>query len=121
MHPSRPSLTTQLSPTCPSLSSSLTSLATLHPTTKFLQVPAWEIGFGITRPRSNDDEELDVEEMEREAAEVTPTLLIYRDAKLVGNLVRVDLLSREEGGVGKGAEEGVVLRTLRLFGAVPAA
>ncbi|PWN25590.1 hypothetical protein BDZ90DRAFT_234032 [Jaminaea rosea] len=119
-----------LSPTCHTLCSSLSSLAQLHPATKFLQVPAWQIGFGLSSSSaarlSDDDEEEEseatlhrrAEAIEQEAAAVTPTILIYRDGQLVANLVRVDLIPREEGGVGNGAEEEVVLRCLRLHGAV---
>lgn len=120
----------QLSPTCHTLCSSLSSLAQLHPTTKFVQVPAWQIGFGLSSSsaaRLSDDEEEEeseatlhrrAEAIEQEAAAVTPTILIYRDGQLVANLVRVDLMPREEGGVGNGAGEEDVLRCLRLHGAI---
>lgn len=90
-------------------------MARLHPSTKFLQVRALTIGFGLggdAAAQDEDDDEDDLteaeyrlRELEREekAGDVLPTLLIYKGAELVGNLVRVDL----EQEWGRGSEEDV--------------
>jgi hypothetical protein len=84
------------------LSSALTSIARQYPQVKFLQVRAAAIGFGSAAQNTNeesDDEAWDAlsgsrlkeVKMEEDAADVVPTILVYRGGKLMHNLVRVDL------------------------------
>lgn len=117
------------------MTSSLSSLARLHPRTKFLQVKASSIGFGSsssssTRATSNplpslsnqsrseeddDDEEEEDKEVEddeeyelddEDSKDVLPTILIYRKGELEANLVRPDLLEEEwRGGDERGVRE----------------
>lgn len=121
-------------PACIRLTSSLSSLARLHPRTKFLQVKASSIGFGSSssssstkatsnplpslsnQSRSEDDEDEDEEEDkeveddedyeldDEDSKDVLPTILIYRKGELEANLVRPDLLEEEWRG---GDERGV--------------
>ncbi|EPQ29375.1 uncharacterized protein PFL1_03130 [Pseudozyma flocculosa PF-1] len=92
---------------CAVLTSALSSLARTYPRTKFLQVQASAIGFGGARPRHDDgtideddeeDEGGDARARQDRAADVLPTLLVYRGGELVANLVRVDLEEAWRGG-----------------------
>nr|CDI52942.1 related to Phosducin [Melanopsichium pennsylvanicum 4] len=74
---------------CNVLTASLASLARQYPRTKFLQVQAAAIGFGKSINDDDDDEEYD--EFNPKTLEVLPTVLVYKAAKLMANLVRVDL------------------------------
>ncbi|PWN22507.1 thioredoxin-like protein [Microstroma glucosiphilum] len=101
------------------LTKALTSLARLHPSTKFLQIRALSINFGLPPSasafRSNDDSdededlpesELRLRQLEKEESmgDVLPTLLIYQQGELVGNLVRVDLEEGWEDGSERAVE-----------------
>lgn len=82
-------------PACARLTASLASLARLYPHTKFLQARASDIGFGTGgADPSEDDEESRLDK----AAELVPTLLVYRAGVVVANLVRVDLDEAWGGG-----------------------
>ncbi|PWN50991.1 thioredoxin-like protein [Violaceomyces palustris] len=105
---------------CAALTFSLSSLARQYPLTKFLQVRATSIGFGggaggslinkhhgrghqddddhYDEDDDDDDDILAVMEKEESAAEVLPTLLVYKGGQLVANLVRVDLDDGWKGG-----------------------
>lgn len=99
------------------LTTALTSLARLHPSTKFLQIRALSINFGLpastahaydSEEEDEDDlpeSELRLRQLEKEESmgDVLPTLLIYQQGELVGNLVRVDL----EDGWEDGSERAV--------------
>lgn len=112
---------------CRRLESTLHSLASSYPTTRFVQVRAIDIGFGLpvrdsaaTESSDEDDDEISpgdgrLRELAKEdrVADVVPTLLVYRDGDVVANLVRVDL----EEGYGQGDEQDVerLLRTHRAL------
>lgn len=80
------------------LTSALSSLARMHPKTKFLQVRAGSIGFGSGGKHDGDADDLD-----EEAEEIVPTLLVYKAGNIVANLVRIDM----DEGWGDGSERCV--------------
>lgn len=109
--------------------------------TQFLQVSAIGIGFGLpgredkqdrharhrflasSSDSSSDDGDDDTPSAQRlkhlkreeSVADVVPTLLIYRNGDLVGNLVRPDLIEADDWGRGNHAD---VVRLLRKYGAL---
>ncbi|KDN49194.1 thioredoxin-like protein, partial [Tilletiaria anomala UBC 951] len=105
---------------CTKISAALTSLARQYPQTKFLQVQATKIEFGCSAEENGvsgeweDDEDEDREEsssrrrlreleMDEQAADVLPTLLVYQAGQLLYNLVRIDL----DDDWGKGEERDI--------------
>lgn len=109
--------------------------------TQFLQVSAVGIGFGLpgrenkqerharhrilasSSDSSSDDGDDDTPSAQRlkhlkreeSVADVVPTLLIYRNGDLVGNVVRPDLVEADDWGRGSHAD---VVRLLRKYGAL---
>ncbi|KAE8215122.1 hypothetical protein CF327_g1571 [Tilletia walkeri] len=94
-------------PACCILTSALTSLARQYPHTKFIQVRARTVGFGLSDDEIAQDEDEDEDEAQVRAKEeallakvgpVLPTLHIYLGGELRANLVRVDLGDDWKGG-----------------------
>lgn len=125
LHFGDPGLTSiKRAPLCRHLSSVLASLARQYPSTRFLQVSAARLGFGVSSTSGLLDEREDTAgededgdhgdydarllKAEEESADVTPTLLVYCNGDLIHNLVRIDL--EPDWGVGKESD----VRTLLL-------
>ncbi|CAD6914940.1 unnamed protein product [Tilletia controversa] len=96
-------------PACRILTAALASLARQYPHSKFIQVRALAVGFGLSEDETaqddDDDEELDEaqfrdkeESLLAKVAPVLPTLHIYFGGELRANLVRVDLGDDWQGG-----------------------
>ncbi|KAL9937650.1 hypothetical protein V8E36_003195 [Tilletia maclaganii] len=96
-------------PACRILTASLTSLARQYPHTKFVQVRALSVGFGLTDDEIGAEEEAEDDEDEAhflarqelllgKVEPVLPTLHIYFGGELRANLVRVDLDDNWHGG-----------------------
>lgn len=76
---------------CAMLTSALSSIARMNPSVKFIQIRAGCIGFGSGGLNDVDTEDIDEDTLDEKAEDVVPTLLVYRNAAIVANLVRVDL------------------------------
>jgi hypothetical protein len=91
------------------LDNTLSVLAREHPNVKFVRTRAGAVGFATSASHTNgyvyrdleegvdeDEDEGQYDENYEVDVDMLPTILVYRNGKLIHNWVRVDLVIREQ-------------------------